>query len=103
MERIARAVAGKFGITVTTLVTYSKKPPAPRARLVCYWLARALKLRLTDSEIYRSLGQKRTVIWRGIRDINELRETDPWYRSITDELLVELQAPDESARAGGEP
>jgi hypothetical protein len=60
--------------------------------MVCYWLARRLQLRLTDTEIYRALGRKRVIIQRNVDQIDELRETDEWLKNTTDRLLRELQA-----------
>ena len=92
MVPVIRAVAREFGLTETAVVTGGKLPTPVLARMVCYWLARRLRLRLTDTEIYRALGRKRAVVQRSVDGIEKLRESDAWLRGITDRLLAELSA-----------
>ncbi len=92
MAPVIRAVAREFGLTEAVVVTGGKLPTPVLARMVCYWLARKLRLRLTDTEIYRALGRKRVVIQRSVDEIDKRRGDDVWLREVTDRLLVELSA-----------
>jgi len=92
MEPVVVAVAQAFGITVAVLIAGDKRPPGPRARKVCCWLAKRLELRLTDTEIYRCLGVKRVYVPSLVVEIDTQRKYDPWLCSMTDRLLEELGA-----------
>jgi len=92
MEPVIAAVAREFGIVPQVIVDSTMLPVPRQARQVCYWLARRLRLRLTDREIYRALGRKSVIIQRNVDVIDGLRETDEWLKSTTNRLLAELQA-----------
>ena len=92
MEPLVIAVAREFGIAPQVIIDSTMLPTPRQARQVCYWLARRLELRLTDTEIYRALGRKQGLVQRGVDQVNEQRETDEWLKNTTDRLLAELQS-----------
>ena len=93
MSPIIEAVLKLYSIKHEALVQPGKSVRAiTEARDVCCWLAKELKLPLTDDEIAASLNKGGSVTKVAVRRTNKLRLRDRWLRESTDQLLAELSA-----------
>lgn len=96
MRPIIDAVLKRYGLTRELLVTTTAVRDvraSVEARSMCCWLARQIKLPITDQEIAAILGSSaRSTVVQGVRRINALRDRDRVIREQTDALVVELGA-----------
>ena len=92
---LAHYAASQTGVSVAELRGASREARVVRVRFAVVWAARGLGA--STPQIGRALNRDHTTAVAGIRRAGELRERDPLFRALTDELVARFGQKEEAA------